>query len=163
MHDIKCIIFDLDRCSFNTLAYSKGDVIGFDYTYGDMHHIERLTQEKILVTAGDMEIQQQKIARAGIAGHFSEVIIDTVGNKEPIFRDIMTRRVLPSRSIMVVGDNPDTELGAGKRLGMVTVQTLRPTVERSLDAEFHIRSFAELEWILSAFAAMSRRRGCTPL
>ena len=163
MDDIKCIIFDLDRCAFNTSAFSKGDVPDFDYTYGDMHHVVALTQEKILVTAGDTELQQQKIARSGIAQHFSEIHIDGFGDKESIFRNIMHRRVLGAHRIMVVGDNPNAELGAGKRLGMVTVQTLRPAVVRWDEADFHIASFAELDQIISAFAAMSRRRGCTPL
>ncbi|MBI4068366.1 HAD hydrolase-like protein [Candidatus Kaiserbacteria bacterium] len=163
MHDIKCIIFDLDRCSFNTPVYSTGDVPGFDYTYGDMHHVASLTQEKILVTAGDTEVQQQKIARVGIAHHFAEVHIDTIGDKESIFKSIMSRRMLQPHRIMVVGDNPNAELGAGKHLGMVTVQTLRPTVVRWAEADFHVTSFAELDSIISAFDAMSRRRGCTPL
>lgn len=163
MHDIKCIIFDLDRCTLDTPAYNKGEVSGFDYTYGDMHHVTSLSYEKILVTAGDTEVQQKKIARVGFAQHFSEIHIDITGDKEPIFKDIMARRGLESRRIMVVGDNPSTELGAGKRLGMVTVQTLRPTVVRWAEAEFHIMSFTELEPILMAFAAMSRRRGCSPM
>ncbi|MBI4133111.1 HAD hydrolase-like protein, partial [Candidatus Uhrbacteria bacterium] len=103
---------------------------GFDYTYGDMHHVAALTQEKILVTAGDLELQQNKVARAGIALYFSEIRFDTIGDKETIFKDIIRARGLDPRRIMVIGDNPNAELGAGKRLGMVTVQTLRPTVVR---------------------------------
>ena len=42
------------------------------------------------------------------------------------------------------------ELGAGRRLGMTTVQTLRPGVEKWHGADHHITSFAELPGIIAA-------------
>jgi len=68
----------------------------------------------------------------------------------------MESRGLHPLQIAVVGDNPKTELGAGKRLGMVTIQTLRPMVERWDGADHHIESFAELPRVIpSAFVKKS--------
>lgn len=224
MHTIKCIIFDLDMCLFNTdtfrphaikavmgvldmfelpedvrrkahelirkdspfvvvrecalpapLARALLDAYGAInipegvYTFGDEHHIETLSMEKILVTAGFEHVQHAKIARAGLKSMFTEIHVDALdyegkhAGKEPIFRKIMEARGLAPRQVMIVGDNPRAELGAGKRLGMVTVQTLRPGVMRWSEAEHHVMLLSELPPIVSGLAAMSRRRMCTPL
>jgi putative hydrolase of the HAD superfamily len=49
---------------------------------------------------------------------------------------------------MVVGDNPDSEIVAGNRLGMKTVQVLRPGVPRGDNATAHINSLNELGELL---------------
>jgi putative hydrolase of the HAD superfamily len=149
-------------------AYRNIEVPPCAQTFGDEHHLLGITAEKILVTAGFPSVQNAKIDRVGIRSLFSEVHIDVVRDdgshigKQAIFKDVMDKRRLTPRQIMVVGDNPYTELGAGKCLGMVTVQTLRPNIVRWSEAEYHIKSFEELPEIIGALGAMSRRRACTP-
>ena len=48
----------------------------------------------------------------------------------------------------MVGDNPDSEIEAGNRLGMETVQILRPGVPRADNATYYIQTLAELKAIL---------------
>ena len=150
-------------------TYSRIEVPEGVRTYGDEHHVEQLPVEKILVTAGFPHVQHAKIARTGIGRMFTEIHVDALDyngkheGKESIFRRIIATRRLGPRQIMVVGDNPHTELGAGQRLGMVTVQTLRPGVMRWDGAEHHVRSLGELPAIISGLSAMSRRRMCAPI
>lgn len=41
--------------------------------------------------------------------------------------------------VLVVGDNPDSEIEAGNRLGLRTVQVLRPGVPRGNNATHYIK------------------------
>jgi putative hydrolase of the HAD superfamily len=47
-----------------------------------------------------------------------------------------------------VGDNPDSEIEAGNRLGIVTVQILRPEVPRGHNATHVIHGLAELKALI---------------
>ena len=49
----------------------------------------------------------------------------------------------------MVGDNPLSELGAAKTLGIPAVQTLRPTVVAWDGADYRISSLEELEKLIS--------------
>ncbi|MBI2048754.1 MAG: HAD family hydrolase [Parcubacteria group bacterium] len=148
-------------------AYRLFELPLMDYSYGDLHHIQTLPHEKVLVTTGFPELQHHKVDRLGVRQLFSAIHIDTVSEtgehrgKEDIFRDIMEARNLKPHQIMVVGDNPKAELGAGSRLGMWTVQTLRPKVEHWDGAHAHITSFAELKPLIAALDAMFRARSCS--
>ncbi len=119
-------------------------------TFGDEAYIKELLVHRVLVTSGYHKWQAGKIEKLGIAPLFHEVIIDAIDDrsarkgKKEIFRDIMVRHNLVPSEICVVGDNPLSELRAGKELGMLTVQTLRPTVKRTEEADHHIYHFAEL-------------------
>ncbi len=119
-------------------------------TYGDEVFIATLPVRKFLVTTGYTVFQQSKIDRLGIAALFESIIIDTVDDpshikgKKQIFAELLAQYGLQKEEVLVVGDNPRSELGAGRELGIVVVQTLRPGVERWAEAQHHIKSFAEL-------------------
>lgn len=49
----------------------------------------------------------------------------------------------------MVGDNPESEMAAGNRLGIQTVQTLRAGVPRADNATFYIYTLAELPKLLT--------------
>jgi FMN phosphatase YigB (HAD superfamily) len=65
------------------------------------------------------------------------------------FEKILLDSGLRSAEVLVVGDNADSEIAVGARLGMPTVQTLRPGVPYAANATFHIRSLHELKALLS--------------
>lgn len=50
--------------------------------------------------------------------------------------------------MLEMGDNADSEIEAGNRLGITTVQVLRPGVPRSSKAAHHIQGLVELGPIL---------------
>lgn len=51
--------------------------------------------------------------------------------------------------MLVVGDNPDSEIEAGNRLGIKTVQILRPGVPFGDSATYHVRSLSEVRDIVT--------------
>jgi putative hydrolase of the HAD superfamily len=212
---IKTIIFDLDRCIFNTPAFKMDQFIpqvleaikkadinheiseekfqvisrelwmwGLDgiikwnhipdhiasimkqtFTeptaeltitpFDDVTILEKLPQTKILVTTGHEIFQSSKIKNLKIEKYFKEIIInktDTVLEKitkKHIFEEILNKYDWKPNEIMVVGDNPDDELKAGKELGMVTVQSLRPTVVKVDGFDYYLNSFTELPTIIN--------------
>ena len=68
--------------------------------------------------------------------------------KQALFARILNDARLPSDQVLVVGDNPESEIAAGNRLGLHTVQILRPGVIRSDAAVSHVRSLAGLRELL---------------
>lgn len=135
-------------------AYANITVPDGIRSYGDEACIAQLPVVKYLVTSGYKKFQEAKIAQLGIADMFDEIIIDAVDDpsvrkgKQKIFSDILLARGWSANDVLVVGDNPKSELGAARELGIVTVQTLRPTVERWSEADYHITSLEELGALL---------------
>lgn len=126
-------------------------------TYGDEDEIAKLTIEKVLVTSGYHDWQTRKIERTGVAHLFADIIIDTIDDpttrlgKRYIFVGLMEARGLRPHEILVIGDNPHSELKVGNELGMITVQTLRPRVERVDGFDHYVSSLAELPAIVAQY------------
>jgi FMN phosphatase YigB (HAD superfamily) len=121
--------------------------------YGDLAFLTEFQQHKLLVTSGFRRLQQSKIDALGLERYFTDIYIDAIDEpdrfgKEGIFQLILDTHHLKPAEVMVVGDNPASEIEAGSRLGMQTVQTLRPEVERSDSAHHHIHSLGELKELL---------------
>ncbi|MFQ3616473.1 MAG: HAD hydrolase-like protein [Cyanobacteriota bacterium] len=68
---------------------------------------------------------------------------------EAACQTILNAHCLSPAEVLVVGDNPDSELAAGNRLGICTVQTLRPGVEKSKLATHHIHTLGELKALVN--------------
>jgi putative hydrolase of the HAD superfamily len=92
--------------------------------YPDLGVLSELAVLRFLVTSGFRRMQESKIRALGIASHFTAIHIDALGDanrvgKEGIFRNILSQHRLQTTEVLVVGDNPDSELEAGNRLGIV--------------------------------------------
>ena len=63
-----------------------------------------------------------KIESLGISGDFKEIIIDDptveAGGKLRIFKSILERYGYQSEELLVIGDNAESEIKAGRSLGM---------------------------------------------
>ena len=68
--------------------------------------------------------------------------------KHSIFAGILDAYRLKPEEVLVVGDNPDSEIEAGNRLGITTVQVLRAGVPRGNNASHYIDNLAELKALL---------------
>lgn len=140
-------------------AYRQIEVPDGIKTFGDEDSIKDLPVKKILVTTGYRKFQETKIEKIGIAGLFNEIIIDALDHrgerkgKTKIFQELLAKNGWAESEVLVVGDNPKSELGSAQSLGIPTVQTLRPTVERWEEADYHINSLNELAKIISKLAA----------
>lgn len=133
--------------------FSRTEFTGRLHGYDDLGTLAELPVLRFLVTSGFCRLQQSKID-AVHAGHlFVSTHIDATDDprrkgKQGIFAEILAAHQLQPGEVLVVGDNPDSEIAAGNRLGMPTVQILRPGVLRGDNARYYIHTLAELKPLL---------------
>lgn len=121
--------------------------------YPDVYVIDKLPVDNFLVTSGFTKIQNAKIDNLDLRAIFKEIFIDDPSvnekpGKRPIFKDIMLVNDLQPDQVLVVGDNPVSEIRAGNGLGIITIQILRNGVEKSKEANYYINSLQELKAFL---------------
>ena len=121
--------------------------------YGDLDVLAEFRVPLFLVTTGFREFQESKVEALGIRERFVEVIVDAIDGhvrlgKYRIFGELVDRHRWQPESVLVVGDNPESEIAAGNRLGMPTVQILRMGVPRDASAQHHVVDLAELREML---------------
>ena len=121
--------------------------------YGDLDLLPRLGGRRFLVTTGFRRLQESKVRALGIAPLFEAVVIDAIDEaghlgKERIFAELVAERGLDRARVVVVGDNPESELGAARRLGLLAVQMVRPGVVPA-DGYERVSGLAELgSWLV---------------
>jgi putative hydrolase of the HAD superfamily len=86
----------------------------------------------------------------GFAAWFTAIYVDAIDEpnrlgKQRLFELILSTHQLNPADVLVVGDSSESEIDAGNRLGIRTVQMLRAGVQRTDNATFHIKSIAELK------------------
>jgi FMN phosphatase YigB (HAD superfamily) len=136
-------------------AFKRIEVCQAMQGYGDLHELAQLPAKLFLVTSGFRRLQASKVKALGIAQLFTAVHIDAIDGGEaigkfPIFEQILREHRFRLDEVWVVGDNPESEIAAGNRLGLVTIQTLRPGVSPTSAATHRIHTLAELKPLLSA-------------
>jgi putative hydrolase of the HAD superfamily len=124
------------------------------YGYGDLALLSELSVRCFLVTSGFRRLQESKIKALNLERFFTAIYVDAIDEpnrkgKQGIFEYILDTYKLRPTEVLVFGDNPDSEILAGNRLGMRTVQTLRAGVPRTDKATFYIHSLSELKELLS--------------
>jgi putative hydrolase of the HAD superfamily len=130
--------------------------------YDDLNILAELPAPLFLVTTGFRRLQASKIRALGINHLFSETHIDALDEagrrgKRLIFESILERHGFKADEVLVVGDNADSEIEAGRQLGMPTVQILRPGVSRSANAAQHVRGLAEIKQFVTDNLTMAER------
>jgi FMN phosphatase YigB (HAD superfamily) len=103
--------------------------------YGDLAILRELPFDLYLVTSGFRRLQESKVKALEIRPLFRGIEIDALDEaerkgKQGIFEAILEERKLKPKEVVIAGDNPDSEIEAGNRLGMKTVQILRPASSR---------------------------------
>jgi putative hydrolase of the HAD superfamily len=126
--------------------------------YGDLSVLSELPANRFLVTSGFRRLQESKIRSLDLVPLFTAIYVDAIDEhdrqgKLGHFERILLKQRLTAAEVLVVGDNADSEIAAGARLGMPTVQTLRPGVPYAANATFHIHSLPELKELLSRLNA----------
>jgi FMN phosphatase YigB (HAD superfamily) len=125
--------------------------------YGDLGIIPHLVELRFLVTTGFRRLQESKVRALGVARYFDAVVTDAIDEpnrrgKQRIFVDLMATHGLARHEVLVVGDNPESELAAAKVLGLRAVQILRPRVVRAEDVAEHVADLNELRALIGAAA-----------
>ena len=123
------------------------------FGYGDLAVLAELPGQRFLVTSGFRRLQESKIRALKLAPLFTACYVDAIDEpdrlgKQGLFERIMKEYGLQPAEVLIVGDNADSEIAAGNRLGMRTVQTLRSDVPRASNATDHVRTLAELKTLL---------------
>ena len=92
--------------------------------YDGYHEIIALPHQKFLVTTGFTKLQNSKVQMLGIADHFTEIhIVDpqiAPRTKQEVFAQIMSDYNYNPLDILVIGDDPASEIKAAKALGIDT-------------------------------------------
>ncbi len=133
--------------------FRQTEVTGPMSGYGDLAVLKELPVQRFLVTSGFRRLQESKVRALGFADWFAAIYIDALDEpnrrgKHGFFQDILSAHGLRPDEVLVVGDNPDSEIEAGNRLGMKTIQVLRPGVPLSDRATRQIRGLMELKELL---------------
>jgi FMN phosphatase YigB (HAD superfamily) len=136
-------------------AFARLEVTSSLAGYADLPIVRELPGKRYLVTSGFRKLQESRIRALGIATWFDYVFVDAIDEvnhpgKKRIFESILAQGSWRAHEVVVVGDNPKSELAAGRSLGMVTVQILRPGVSRCDGVDHHVASLGELRALLTS-------------
>jgi FMN phosphatase YigB (HAD superfamily) len=120
--------------------------------YSDVVNSLRILRDQghhlCLLTSGYRRFQQAKIEALGISPLFDEIHIDAVDEsclgKAAIISDLLLSRNWTRKDLLIVGDSATNEIDAGLRLGISTIQILRPGVIATNLADRQIHSLVEL-------------------
>jgi len=92
--------------------------------FDDYHYIQSANIPKFLVTTGFSKLQWSKVNMLGIGNDFVEIhIVDPETSQQTkceVFADIMNRHFYSAEELLVVGDDPESEIKAAGELGIDT-------------------------------------------
>jgi putative hydrolase of the HAD superfamily len=92
--------------------------------FDDYTHLKQLPQTKFLVTTGFTKLQWSKVELLGIKDDFAEIhIVDPMLSKQTkkdVFADIIERHQYNKEEVLVIGDDPESEIQAATDLGIDT-------------------------------------------
>ncbi|MGI4022893.1 MAG: HAD family hydrolase [Janthinobacterium lividum] len=100
------------------------DYHGVMKPFDDYLLTQPLQIDKFLVTGGYTKLQKSKIKQLGIEKDFKEIFIPDPAksnlSKTDVFKQIMDKYHYEPKDVLVIGDNPETEIDAAKELGIET-------------------------------------------
>jgi putative hydrolase of the HAD superfamily len=119
-------------------------------TFKDYSIIKQLPGERFLVTTGFRKMQASKVKNMGIAEDFIEfhIVDPTITSKKEVFADILQRYNYRPEEVLVVGDDPDSELKAARELGIDTVLYKPMQGVNTSGITYCINNYSELKDIL---------------
>lgn len=120
-------------------------------TFADYSIIKTLPGKRFLVTTGFRKMQQSKITQMGIEQDFTEIhIVDpTVTSKKEVFAGIMERYGYSPEDVLVVGDDPGSEIKAAKELTIETVLYDYSRLQDKKISDYYITNYSELKDIFT--------------
>jgi len=149
-----------EKYGFEEELKRDGDEILKELTYDkkidvfeDYRAILELPGDRYLVTTGYTKMQNSKISNMGISQDFKDMIVVDPSlsdlTKKDIFLKIMTENGYSKSDMMVIGDDPDSEIKAAADLGIETVLYHKLKLTDHPQADHIIKDFRELASILS--------------
>ena len=93
--------------------------------FEDYQAVKALPQDKYLVTTGFTDLQKSKVTGLKIENDFKEIhIVDPYTSnqtKKEIFDDIIKRHGYATSEVLIIGDDPQSEIKAAQDLGIEAV------------------------------------------
>lgn len=116
-------------------------------TFDDYPLTKDIPGDRYLVTTGFQKMQYSKIVNLGIANDFSEIhIVNPVtSSKLEVFSAILYRNGYEPNEVIVVGDDPESEIAAAKKLGITTVLYDKTGTFATNEADYTINNFKDLK------------------
>jgi putative hydrolase of the HAD superfamily len=131
-------------------AYEEMDISNIK-PFFDVMVLGKIGYEKSLVTSGSKAIQLKKVDVLGIKHYFDDIVVDESNSndgRKTIFSELAVQHKAKPGQVIVIGDNPEIELAAGKKLGMLTVQITRRDNVLKGEADHHVKNLYEFEELL---------------
>jgi FMN phosphatase YigB (HAD superfamily) len=124
---MKILVFDLDNC-----MYDSHGIDGPVELYPDVRDVVVDLAKRhmlVLLTAGDHEVQWDKILKSDIVKNFRHVmIVPEKGEKKFTMLEVLRRLpevVLPEHKVIVIGDRIDLEIKYANELKYTSVRVRR--------------------------------------
>lgn len=93
--------------------------------FPDYSEVTKIVCDKFLVTSGFTKLQNSKVKQLGIEKNFKGIyIVDTIltdNTKKKAFKNIMLSFNYAPSEVLVVGDDPESEITAAEELGIDAV------------------------------------------
>lgn len=119
------------------------------HPFADYFFTKKIECLKFLVTTGFTKLQLSKIHCLEIKNDFHEIfIVDpeiSSLTKKDYFKEIITRYKLNSEELLIIGDDLNSEIKAGKELGIKTILNDFRNHYQKLENQIVINSFSQLE------------------
>jgi putative hydrolase of the HAD superfamily len=121
-------------------------------TFDDYPEIKNIPGERFLVTTGFKNMQESKITQMGIRDDFKEVHVvnPVVTNKKEVFDDILQRNGYTPEEVLVIGDDPESEIAAAKALSITTVLYDKTHKFDNNEADYKISHYNQLAEIVKS-------------
>ncbi|GAA4317282.1 hypothetical protein GCM10023149_14780 [Mucilaginibacter gynuensis] len=129
------------------LTYHK-PISAFD----DYRYVKSLTIDKFLVTTGFIRMQTSKVKWLDIQKDFRQIyIVDpetTSKTKKDIFTEILEKYNYSKEEVLIVGDDPESEISEGKLIGLKTVLYDPGRKYKTTEADYQITNHQEIKQLL---------------
>jgi len=92
--------------------------------FDDYNHLRQIPLDKYLVTTGYLKLQYSKVRQLGIENDFREIVVVDPDvsrkTKKDVFAKIMEKYGYEPQDLLIIGDDPDSEIKAALSLGIDT-------------------------------------------
>jgi len=153
-----------EEYEFNDELTKEGADILRETTYNkpitpfeDYALVKANTLDKFLVTMGFTKMQWSKVKMLNVENDYKEVIVNdpetTEDTKKEVFQRILEKYNLNPQDVLVIGDDPESEIKAGNDLQMPTVLYDRMNEYGDKHATHRIGNYDELAAVIERYSS----------
>jgi putative hydrolase of the HAD superfamily len=100
-------------------------------------------------------MQQSKVERLNLKDDFKEVLVNdpekTQDTKKEVFESLLKKYSYQPQQVLVIGDDPDSEIKAARDLGIPTLLYDVNDEYSTATASHHIKNYSELKAVLESY------------